>query len=243
MQPDIIKTKEGVSINSNILLPGGNKQFDHLLQKVNISGKCALIIGPGCESIAIKLLQNFTEVSIILNDYNSLMHIRAELNNDEKIKCKMMDYANTDFSKEYFDLIYAQASLSVPERKEILKEIKRIQKKDGIFCIGEIVSLKEPVAAFVKDVWERSGLDPLSLSRIKKYFEDKGFEIISEIDLSSALKDFYEKLRYKVSKAKKEEKEEYKKYFAAIKHESDVYLKLGGDKYIGFVSFIMRKAN
>jgi hypothetical protein len=99
------------------------------------------------------------------------------------------------------------------------------------------------VAAFVKDVWERSGLDPLSLSRIKKYFEDKGFEIISEIDLSSTLKDFYEKLRYKVSKATKEEKQEYKKYFGAIKDESDVYLKLGGDKYIGFVSFIMRKAN
>jgi len=202
-----------------------------------------LIIGPGCESIAIKLLQNITNVSIILNDYDALMISRIELNNDEKINCKMMDYANTDFEKEYFDLIYAQASLSVPGRKAILKEIKRILSKEGIFCIGEIVSLKEPVAAFVKDIWESSGLEPLSASAIKKYFEDKGFEIISEIDLSSALKDFYEKLRYKVSKATKEEKQEYKKYFGAIKHESDVYLKLGGNKYIGFVSFIMRKAN
>ena len=85
-----------------------------------------MIIGSGCESIAIKLLQNITNVSIILNDYDSLMISRLELNNHEKINCKMMDYANTDFEKEYFNLIYAQASLSVPGRKEILKEIKRV---------------------------------------------------------------------------------------------------------------------
>lgn len=214
-----------------------------MLQQVDISGKNALIIGPGCESIAIQLLQNFNVVSIILNDYNSLMLSRTELKGEEKIKCKMMDYANTDFEKEYFDLIYAQASLSVPERKEILKEIKRILNKDGIFCVGEIVSLKEPIPAFVKDIWERSGLESLSSSGIKKYFEDKGFEIVKEIDLSSTLKDFYEKLRYKISKATKEEKEENKKHYTALKHESDLYLKLGGDKYIGFISFIIRKAN
>ena len=202
-----------------------------------------MIIGSDCEPIAVWLLQNFNEVSIILNDYNSLMHSRTELKNDEKIKCKLMEYANTDFEKEYFDLIYAQASISVPERKEILKEIKRILNKDGIFCIGEVISLKEPVAEFVKDVWERSGLEPLSSSGIKKYFENIGFEIISEIDLSSTLKNFYEKLRYKVSKATKEEKDENKKLYAAMKHECAVYLKLGGDKYIGFKSLVMRKAN
>lgn len=202
-----------------------------------------MIIGSGCETISVQLLQNFNEVSIILNYYNSLMYSRTELKDDEKIICKMMDYANTDFENEYFDLIYAQASISVPERKEILKEIKRILNKDGIFCIGEVISLKEPVAAFVKDVWERSGLEPLSSSGIKKYFENKGFEIISEIDLSSTLKDFYEKLRYKVSKATKEEKDENKKLYAAMKHECAVYSKLGGDKYIGFKSLILRKAN
>ena len=155
----------------------------------------------------------------------------------------MMDYANTDFNKEYFDLIYAQASLSVPERKLILKEVKRILQNDGMFCIGEIVSLKEPVPAFVKDIWERSGLDPLFSSGLKKYFESKGFKTISESDLSSTLNDFYEKLRYKISKATREEKEENKKFYSGIKHESNVYLKLCGDKYIGFKSLIMRKAN
>ena len=213
-----------------------------MLQQADISGKNALIIGSGCELIALQLLQKYNDVIIILDDYSSLMQSSTELKSNEKIKCKMMDYANTDFDNEYFDLIYAQASLSIIERNKILKEIKRILNKNGMFCVGEIVSLKEPVAAFVKDIWESSGLEPLSSSGIKKYFESKGFDVVNEIDLSSTLKDFYEKLRYKVSKATKEEKKENKKYYTALKHESDVYLKLGGNKYIGFISFIMRKA-
>jgi len=155
----------------------------------------------------------------------------------------MMDYSHTDFDKEYFDLIYAQASISVTDRKAILKEIKRILNADGVFCTGEIVSLKEPVPAFVKDIWERSGLDPLPSSEIKKYFESKGFVIISEKDLSSTLEEFYEKIRFEISKVSKQEKEGNKKFYLGVKHESNVYLKLGGDKYIGFKSLFTRKAS
>jgi len=155
----------------------------------------------------------------------------------------MMNYSHTDFDKEYFDLIYAQISTSVPDRKEILKEIKRILNADGVFCTGEIVSLKEPVPAFVKDIWERSGLDPLPSSEIKKYFESKGFVIIIEKDLSSTLEEFYEKIRFEISKVSKQENEGNKKFYLGVKHESNVYLKLGGDKYIGFKSLITRKAS
>jgi ubiquinone/menaquinone biosynthesis C-methylase UbiE len=165
------------------------------------------------------------------------------LKDEEKIKIKMIDYTHSDFKEEYFDLIYAQGSISVPERKEILKEIKRILKTDGVVCVGEIVSIKEPAPAFVRDIWERNGLEPLLSSEIKKYFESKGFHVIKDEDISSILKDYYEKTRDIVSKAGKEEKEENKKFYSRIKHESDAYLKLGGDKYIGFKSFIMRKAN
>jgi ubiquinone/menaquinone biosynthesis C-methylase UbiE len=155
----------------------------------------------------------------------------------------MMDYAHTDFSDDYFDLIYAQASVSVTERKTITKEFKRILKNDGTICIGEIVSIKEPIPTFVRDIWDRSGLEPLSSSEIKKYYEDRGLSIIDEKDLSSTLKDFYQKLRYQITKVDKEEKEANKKFYSAIKHEADAYLKLGGDKFIGFKSLIMRKTN
>ncbi|MCW9095122.1 MAG: class I SAM-dependent methyltransferase [Ignavibacteriaceae bacterium] len=200
-----------------------------------------MIVGPGCESIAVRFLEHFGEVIIIVNDYDSLMQSKMRLKDEEKIKIKMMDYAHTDFAKDHFDLIYAQSSLSVRERKEIIKEIKRILKTDGVLCTGEIVSLKEPVPAFIKDIWERSGLEPLPSSDIINYFTGKGFTIINAQDLSHTLKDFYQNIRNTVANTSKKEKEENKKFYSEIKHESDVFLKLGGDKYMGFTSLIMRK--
>jgi len=227
----------------NILLPGGIKQFEHLLVQNSIRGIHALIIGPGCEPAALSLLENFADINITADDYNSVMQIRMKLKDEDRIKVKMMDYTHTDFEDEYFDLIYAQGSISVPERKDILKEIKRILTSNGLLCAGEIVSLKEPVPGFVIDIWERSGLEPLASTGIKQYYESRGFEIISEQDLSITLKNFYEKVSDTASKAGKYEKEADKKYFSRMKHESHTYLKLGGDKYIGFKSLIMRKFN
>ncbi|MBE0570774.1 MAG: class I SAM-dependent methyltransferase [Ignavibacteriaceae bacterium] len=236
--------EEAIQTN-NILLPGGSKQLDHLFEQKSPQGTRALIIGPGCENVAIKLCENFSNINIIANDYDSVMQIRMKLKDEDKnkVKVKLMDYAHTDFEDEYFDLIYAQGSISVPDKKVIIKELKRILASRGLFCAGEIVSLREPVPGFVNDIWERSGIEPITSWEIKKYYEVKGFEVLSEKDLSDTLKDFYEKLKSTVSKANKNEKEADKKYFSRMKHESHAYLKLGGDKYIGFKSLIMRKLN
>jgi ubiquinone/menaquinone biosynthesis C-methylase UbiE len=235
--------EDQITKKSSILLPGGIKQFEHLLEQNFIQGTHALIIGPGCESIANNLLKYYPSVNIIANDPDSVMQIRMKLKEDDKIKVKLMDYAHTDFEDGYFDLIYTQGSISVTDKKNIVKEIKRILTSCGVMCAGEVVSLKEPVPAFVNDIWELSGLEPIASSGIKKYYESKGFEVLSEKDFSPTLGDFYEKTRFAVSKASKDEKEQDKKYFSRMKHESNAYLKLGGDKYIGFKSLIMRKSN
>ena len=228
---------------SNILLPGGSKQLEHLIEQNIPKGEQALIIGPNCESIAIKLIEYFKSLFIVTDNYESVMQIRMKLKDVERIKVKMMDYAHTDFQDKSFDLIYAQGSISVPERKDIVKEIKRILISKGLFCAGEIVSLRDPVPGFVNDIWERSGLEPMASSVVKKYYESKGFEVLSERDLSTTLKDFYEGTISIVSKTDKAEKEEDKKYFSRMKHESNAYLTLGGDKYNGFKSLILRKLN
>ena len=227
----------------SILLPGGNKQFEHLLEQNICAGVRTLIIGSGCELAAIELLEYYDNVTIISDDYDSVMQSRLSLKNEDRINVKMMDYAHTDFEAKHFDLIYAQGSISIPDKKDIVKELKRILSKQALFCAGEIVSLKDPVPEFVNDIWERSGLEPIASSEIKKYYEGKGFEVLSENDLSSSLGDFYEKIKNAVSKVSKDEKEQDKKYFSKMKHESHAYRKLGGDKYIGFKSLIMRKLN
>ena len=226
-----------------VLLPGGNKQIEHLLEQNIYTGAHALIVGVSCEIATSQLGKYFSNINIIADDYDSVMQIKMKLQDEEKVKVRMMDYAHTDFENEHFDLIYAQGSISVTEKKNITKELKRILKNQGLFCAGEIVSLKEPVPGFVADIWERSRLDPIPSSDIKKYYKGKGFEVLSEKDLSYTVKDFYEKIRNTIAKVSKDEKEADKKYFLRMKHESHAYLKLGGDKYIGFKSLIMRKLN
>jgi ubiquinone/menaquinone biosynthesis C-methylase UbiE len=234
---------EALISTTDIQLPGGIKQFEHLLELTSLKGNHTLIIGNGCESIARNLLSYFQTVSIISDNYDSLMQIRMNLKNEDQVRIKMMDFAHTDFEEEHFDLIYAQGSISIPNKKDITKELKRILTSSGLFCAGEIVSLKEPVPGFVADIWERSGLEPIASSDLKKYYDAKGFEVLGEKDLSDTLKDFYGKTQNTLSKVSKDEKEADKKYFSRMKHESNAYLKLGGDKYIGFKSLILRKLN
>jgi len=229
--------------NDGLQLPGGNGQLKHLFEQNISKEKHALIIGPATNAIVKRFLGHFSESNIIADNYESLIDIRMKLKEKHSIKIRMMDFANTDFKDDYFNLIYSQGSISVLDRKNILKEIQRIISKDGLVSVGEIVSLMEPIPSFVKDIWERSGLEPMQSLALQKFYVNKGFEIISERDLSDSLKDYYEKIKFTISKAGKDEKKQNKKYFSQLKHESNVYLKLGGDKYIGFKSLIMRKQN
>lgn len=214
-----------------------------MLDHTELKGNRVLIIGPNCEYIAIRISDAFSEVNIISDEYNSILQYRMKVKAQDKIKVKMMDYTHTDFTDEYFDLIFAQSSISNHERKNILKEIKRIISSEGIICIGEIVSLTDQVPQFVDDIWEQSNLEPIYAPDIKNFYKGKGFEVLSERDHSATLKDFYEKAKSAAAKIDKKEQEQNKKYFSRIKHESNAYLKHGGDKYIGFKSLIMRKSN
>ncbi len=132
-----------------------------------------------------------------------------------------------------------------PEEIRLVKEIKKILRTGGIFCAGEIILLKENPPEFIKDIWHSSDLQPLSDEALDKYYEEKGFEILSKKDLSFTLREFYllsEKMLSKeTNELHEEEKSYYKKLLRKISHESNTYLKLGGNDYMGFTSLIMRK--
>jgi ubiquinone/menaquinone biosynthesis C-methylase UbiE len=231
--------------NLKVFLPGTEKQFSHLLKNVDLTGKTILIIGHGSEDIAGVMLNHSEDISIILNEQNTLVSSRYRLKDEKRVKVKMMDYMNTDYAEDQFDLVYAQASITVTERNKIVKEIKRILKPEGIFSVGEIVSPREDVPAFVTDMWKSSGLSPLSGSQIKNYYKGKNFELISEEDLTDTLREYYKRgkelIRTKIKFLSDEEAAFNQKLINRMKHETNVYLKLGGDKYIGFKSLIMRK--
>ena len=105
--------------------------------------------------------------------------------------------------------------------------------------------LRDDPPEFVKDIWQSADVLPLPVTTAEKYYEEKGFEIIDKIDLSFTLKDFYREsermLENELKGLSEQEKSYHKKLLKRISHESNVYLKLGGSDYMGFMALMMRK--
>jgi SAM-dependent methyltransferase len=231
-----------------IFLPGSGKQFNHLKEKISLKDKDILIIGSNSEKIAQMFLDTEAkDVTLILDEYDSLLNARYLLKDNEKISVRLMDFGSTDFKDAKFDIVYAQASISSKMRNKIIKEIKRILKPEGILNAGEIISLKSSQPKFVDDIWESGNILPLNSDDIKKYYEERKFEVVETMDLSTHLKDFYLEsknlLSNNIGSLSENEKAYYKKILKRMSHESNAYLKLGGKDYMGFTSIISRKVS
>lgn len=232
---------------NEILLPGLDHQFAFLKRSYKQLPESILVIGSSCESISIRLSEKYNiVVNLIVEDYESLMNSKLLLE-QKNIILKMMSFEATDFSDKSFDLIYAQASISSINRNKIVKEIKRILKPGGYFCVGEIVSLKKEIPQFMKDIYNSSGLFPLYTDDLIKYYSERDFLINEEKDFSYSLKEYYSininKLTHAKENLSEKEKSHYKKLLNKINHESNAYLNLGGDKYLGFKALLLKKGD
>jgi len=237
-----------VNNKKQICLPGLNKQFDFLKTNLPVNPESVLVIGSGSEIVAELIAKHFLcKIELIVQDYESLINSKIILGNDSEVKVSFMDYEVTDYRAESFELIYAQASVSFLNRNKIIKEIKRILKPDGYICIGEIVSLKQDIPLFVKDIFESAGLLPIYTDELEKYYSERNLNLISQQDFSDTLAEYYIQYASQLKSSKYDltdsEKSYYKKILNKISHESNAYLKLGGDKFIGFVSLLMQKGN
>jgi len=220
--------------------------MEHLESKIEIPSKVVLVIGTGSEEIAVYLkARGAASVKIIVSDYESVMNSRMILPKKTEIRVSMMEFEHTDFSTGSFDLVYAQASVSSYNRNKIIKEIMRILKPGGIFCVGENTCLKSPAPVFIQEMWDAGDILPLESNKVTAYYEERKFKIIDEINLSGKLTDYYQKnhtlLKAKLLTLTDSEKSYYKIILNRLSHESNVYLKHGGNDYIGFTSIIMRK--
>jgi SAM-dependent methyltransferase len=233
-----------MNISEITFLPGLNKQLKFLLNKIEVKDKSVLIAGSNTERIARKLLKAAKEVVIIVDTQEDLSRMRYNLSAEENLPVRYMEYSNTDFINKKFDIIYAQGSITRSDRNKILKEFKKILQPGGILCAGEIVSLTSETPRFVTDVWSQSNLSPLASDELEKFYEGKGFKVIESIDLKDSLNEFYsisqEMIKEDISDLSKEEIKSYRKLLSRMKHETNVYLKLGGRQHIGFKSLLLR---
>jgi SAM-dependent methyltransferase len=228
----------------NILLPGSDRQVALLLKHAEVNGKSVLLVGSGSVQIALMLREAGAEmVEVIVEDYESFINSSLLLGEHSDLPVKIMDFAHTDYPGDSFDIVYAQGALSSGHRREIVKEIKRLLKPGGLLCSGEIIKLESDVPAYVEDIFAGSGLDPLTITDLKKYYTERKFNITFERDLSGTLKEYYSSslnsLETATADLSDNEKSYYKKLIKQIKHEATSYLQLGADKYIGFFMLIM----
>jgi ubiquinone/menaquinone biosynthesis C-methylase UbiE len=232
--------------NTFIFLPGSAFQVKKFLETTNVEGKEILVIGSNSEPIAEIFIENKAKsVIIIVDDNDSLLKSRYMLKARKDIAVRMMDFMNTDFRDPVFDIVYAQASISVKARKKILKEIFRILKPAGILCSGEIVNLEKEVPLFIKDLREKSGIDAPWIDELNDIYINTGFDIISEENLTPRLQNFYREnsqlLKDNRGDLTEQEKSYYKIILKKMSHESNAYLDLGGHKFMGFKMITAKK--
>lgn len=231
-----------------ILLPGLEKQLLFLKENINVGGLKILVIGAASEEIAKQLAKDSgTFIEMIVEDYDSLINAKLICSKSDNVNVRIMDFETTDFEDSVFDLVYAQASISDFRRNKIIKEIKRILKPGAVLCVGEVVKLAENPPVFVEEIFESSGLEPLFSENLKTYYEGRKFEITAEADFSETFIEFYSTNLKKLESSKKEltdeEKSYYKKLLNRISHESNAFLKLGADKFIGFKVIMLKKVS
>ncbi|MCU7491448.1 MAG: class I SAM-dependent methyltransferase [Bacteroidota bacterium] len=234
-----------MAVKQKIFLPGSGEQLRFLENEITIEGMASAVFGSGSGTIA-RLIQDDSgkSVELIVEDYDSLIQAQLEIKNLEGIKARIMSFSATDFPDDSFDLVYAQASISGSSRVKILKEIKRILKPGGYLCAGEIVKLSKDTPRFVQDVWKSSDLSPVYQDEIEDFYKSKNFEVVKSADMSRSLKEFYlmgqEQLKKNVSLMTEQEKSYNKKLINRMSHETNVYLRQGGDRHIGFKVLILK---
>jgi len=227
-------------------LPGLGKQLEFFKKQFEPAADSILVVGSSSEIPALELASFFnSKIQLIVEDYESLLNSKLVLKNSESIDLKMMSFESTDYKNNEFDVIYSQASVSSVNRNKIIKELKRILKPGGVLCVGEIVSLTKDPPRFMTDIFDSSNMLPLFIEDLQKYYTDRKFSIITEANLTSTLKEYYSlsvgKLDDALDNLVDQEKSYYKKILNKVKHESNIYLKLGGDKHLGFVALFLRK--
>ena len=228
-----------------IHLPGGAHQVGFTLGNTKIIDNNVLIIGSGSERTVLAFQEEGAKkVELIVDDYESLVNSNLVLEGKAETSAKMMEFDCTDFPDNSFDIVYAQASISGNNRNKILKEIKRILADEGSLIVGEVVKLEKEIPPFVNDIFESSALNPLHIDEINSFYAQRGWEILKSHDYSYTLKEYYSGNLNQLDKSTQDlserEKSYYKKLLNQISHHSKAYLKQGGDKYMGFITLLMK---
>ncbi|MBI5726739.1 MAG: class I SAM-dependent methyltransferase [Ignavibacteriales bacterium] len=229
-----------------ILLPGMNEQSNAFLRHHKIKETKMLVMGTAAPHLLKKFLNPFVaSIDVIIDNEDLLLTERLSAPKDKKVRIRFMDFVNTDFTDNTFDFVYTQGAASTLQRVKVLHEVKRILKPGGVYCLGELVYIKGDVPVSIRSVWDIAGISPIELEQTEGCYTEAGFTILETTDLSKTLYAMYE--RYKevmqngASKMTEDELQALRHDLIRLKHEAEIFIKMGGDKYTGYFMYELQK--
>lgn len=237
-------------MGEEIKLPtlGGANSTKLLCSKLEIrEGSNVLIASVNLSDSVIFVAKNFNcNVSGIHELPQIVIDAKGKVANaglDDKVKIKIMSPTSLDFKDGMFDLIITEGILSQYKKSHILKEFHRVLKETGFIGISDFYWKKQPVPTYVKDAWRVEGGEIETLEEKMKILNSYGFEPIFVQDISQELDSYYSKFEKIIQRSLRERKfskDEFKEV-KKFKHEVSVYLKQGGDKWMGYIAIVAKK--
>ena len=113
--------------------------YERMLEYNTDANSNALELGSGTGMHTGCVLEQVCKVTATDISKSSLEVLEYQLRDFENLKTLVCDMENLPFSENSFDLIFCSGSLSYGEPKTVMKEIKRVLKKNGKFiCVDSL---------------------------------------------------------------------------------------------------------
>ncbi len=158
---------------------------------------------------------------------------------------RYMSPLTMDFDAQSFDIIVLEGIFSSYPAARALKDARRVLKPGGVIMISDSFWKLESMPSYVHDVWEAEERRIFTEHQLGDLFEEAELELAFFEIRRNALNSFYEQFTTEIksiTKADFEGMKHQKSLVKHYKHEIDVYLKHGGEKYMGYFTAMVTAA-
>ena len=233
-------------MNSDFPVLGGSRVTRILASQFGIGKETKVLnIGVNLKESSVYLADKFgCRVFAVSEVPDVIVSVKSEAGRKSlKIEAKVMSPLALDFDDGFFDLVICEGVMSQYRKSDFLKEIHRVLKPGGGFGVADFYWRKIPVPKYVLNVWSWDEGRVETLDEVIKLMKGRGFDVFFIHDVSGELKRFYSELLVWIEKLLKttylssQQFKEVKRF----RHEANVFLKQGGNKWMGYSAIASKK--
>jgi SAM-dependent methyltransferase len=235
------------------LAPGGPRLVRKLVHNMPDTDKyteesSCLYIGSRYGENALAMAELFPGTVLgVDEDSEGLLFARmatAKAGHGKRLAFKFMAPVTLSVPDASLDIAVLDGLLTTYPKSKLLSETHRAIKPGGVLALTSSVWLAEPVPTYVREVWGSIEYQVPTREELRAMLDAAGFEVRAFMDASKELEPFYRQFSgdaHSIVSGGFEGLKHMKSLVKHYKHEIDVYLKLGGRKYMGYAAVIAIK--